>query len=788
MEYCVSRKGEVRFVSAPCSTGKTRAACKYIATHHTKTNCLYVAPSLKLLNETACQIENIGIKATVISSETHPKRVKSAVIELLNSSLDCGHVLLITWNCYVDLPYFNRKADWEIIIDEVPQLDRFYRLMLPHNYEFLTDQLKVFPTKYPEVLVVSARKPGHLKTVLDGPRDDVHEVFRPLYRDVLSGNKDVYVDARSWYQVAEVHEVSERHEDNTVYFLSMLKPDPLVGAILLGANLKDSMLYLWFRQQGIEFAEEKSIAAGLRSLPSDLGKRIRISYFIPGRNMSKALSRTEAIGGGNLIDRMDELAAKEFGGEPAIYIANNDRDSKILENAPKMIQVPVVSNGLNSLQDYQNIYFSASLNREPKHFAMLKSLGFSSEVVHQATAHETCYQAVMRTSLRNPECTAEVHAIVPDSYSAKRLAELLGGHEIERIGELVSAPKEPLTQTERTHRSKFKCLRDEMFAPRYQQKSSIYQDCSDSGAIVCPPNLNCIVTFHKTKFADEPGHFVVEHYEIHDFLGQFRKLARTKIDNKSELFLWNPATFDPKGGEGYRRQEYFVQSFFMVLDFDDGTLSPEEFEDIFWHEAERGEKHSFIIHNSFRCQRTVPNRFRVILFYRCPAQSIEEHQAVYDYIVRRLEEKGHTEETSKLDPGCRSGNQSFWVPSINRAHPEFAFIRTHGEKTRDLKRYALAPYACPVEERDTHSFIHQSPTNTASSERFLAKADEIEAEIQGMSQERHSLFFTFGVYLAKSGLDTFDIQAKLSDCAGSESKMRNKVRGVMTSLKKYHLI
>jgi predicted helicase len=97
MEFSSYRSNEIiRFVSSPCSTGKTRTACQYIARHKSLRNHLYVAPSLKLLNETLAQLKAVGVEAEIISSETHPKRVKGAIIAHLKSALDCGHVLLIT--------------------------------------------------------------------------------------------------------------------------------------------------------------------------------------------------------------------------------------------------------------------------------------------------------------------------------------------------------------------------------------------------------------------------------------------------------------------------------------------------------------------------------------------------------------------------------------------------------------------------------------------------------------------------------------------------------------------
>lgn len=790
MAYHFSRNKEpIRYVSSPCSTGKTHAACKYISDREYVRNHLYVGPSLKLLNETKEALRKVGIEAEVISSETHPKRVKKTAIESIKATLDCGHVLLMTWSAYIDLPYFNRRSNWEIIVDEIPQVDRFYRLMLPQNYEFVTEHLQIFPTDQSGLSLIKAKNPGRIKRLLDGPHDDVHELFRPLFRDVLSSNKSVYVDRKSWYRIAEDHDVSKQDEENTIYFLSMLKPDPLLGAVLLGANLKESLLYSWFSGQGVQFIEERGISSRLRQFPADLGERLRISYFIPGRNISKALSRKEANGGGNLIDRMDELAVKEFGAGKFIYMANNDRDSQIVANAPNVTQAPVVSNGLNFLRHHHNIYFSASLNREPKHFAMLRSLGLSSNLVHQATAHETCYQGVMRTSLRNPASTDKVHAIVPDEPSAERLGELLGCHEIKQIGDLLPRPKTAWSQTERSRRFRFGGVKEHIFTPGNQQESSINEKCCDSGAIKnYPPNLSCNVTFHKKKYAEKADEFVIRHYELHDFLCDLRVFARTQIDSKDELFLWSPATFDPKGGEGYRRQDYFVRSSFLVLDFDDGTLSPDDFQDIFWHKAKRGERHSFVIHNSFSRSAEHPNKFRVILFYQKPAQSIEDHKASYHYVVRRLEEWGHTEESAKLDSACKSGNQSFWIPSINRAHPDFAFFREWGIKTRDLERCAIDPLACPREVTNVESSAVGPLSEPAIKKRFLEKAAVMEAELATMTTGRHHLFFQFGVYLAKGGLPKYEIESRLLVCAGQETKMRKKIRGILKSLEKYRLI
>ena len=129
----------------------------------------------------------------------------------------------------------------------------------------------------------------------------------------------------------------------------------------------------------------------------------------------------------------------------------------------------------------------------------------------------------------------------------------------------------------------------------------------------------------------------------------------------------------------------------LVLDFDNGNLSPEKFEDIFWDNAGTGRKRSFIICNSFSRSPEQPNRFRVMFLYKKPARSIAEHEAVYNSIVERLEGEGFTVKDMCLDTQCKTGIQSFFMPCTNQAHPDYAFFRAHGTKTRDIERYGIDP-------------------------------------------------------------------------------------------------
>ena len=204
--------GSIRYVSAECSRGKTLAACEYMAQKLIFNNFLYVAPTKKLLQQTFATLQGMGVRPTLIDSDTTPKRVNAAIISYLKEAPDGGAVLLVTWNAYESLTYFHRPEDWVRIIDEVPQLDAFHPFTLPYNHHFLTDNIEISRTINDKIVEVAPKHRGALKRLLEKPHDDVHDHFRPLFLALLSKHKTVYLDANSWTRIAEKQIVSEQDE------------------------------------------------------------------------------------------------------------------------------------------------------------------------------------------------------------------------------------------------------------------------------------------------------------------------------------------------------------------------------------------------------------------------------------------------------------------------------------------------------------------------------------------------------------------------------------------------
>lgn len=58
---------------------------------------------------------------------------------------DRGEIVFITHSAFLRLPYIERKADWTLIMDEVPQVDCFQELRLPDTHHLITPFLALVP-------------------------------------------------------------------------------------------------------------------------------------------------------------------------------------------------------------------------------------------------------------------------------------------------------------------------------------------------------------------------------------------------------------------------------------------------------------------------------------------------------------------------------------------------------------------------------------------------------------------------------------------------------------------
>ena len=825
----------IQFVSAECGRGKTYATCKVISETIAERNHLYVAPTIKLLEQTKQELTKFGIAADSIHSDNTDAPIAS-ILDYLRKANRQGHVLLITWAAYSSLPYFHSRESWNIYIDELPQLDHYYKPMVPYNKEFILEHIEIDRSINETIGVVKAINPNRLKYHLKhkAMKDDVYRLFYDLLNDVAGINKDVFVDLASWDKIFERVQIDSEPEGNQVYFLSAFNPYLFKGTTLLGANIEESMLYDWLsRYHHCLFVENKAIASNLRE-KTILGSRVKVSYFLKDKNWSKSIRNKSLKNGNNnsVMDAVEKGVEKLIGNDPFLLVANNDYKGG-LSVLPNATRIAVDSKGMNAYQDFTRIVHLPALNREPKHCAMLTNLGFSPETIRISTGYEVLYQNLMRTALRNPESKDIVEVITGSEFEANFLIRVLGeGVQKRRVGDFEFKAYKPLTQVQKNLSFKAQQIKEELtqlglseeassplfsyFLCLYNKNSNINPakrlngiegDQSTSNAKEPSKLPDFLVESRNDPFID-PGYSLTLNKSIYDsnpdafkvaraesfmeFVKVMRTLSKETIKDKSERFLLNPIIYKMDESGLLRKKDNFQEASMMVLDFDGGNFSPEDFVRIFWDEAGTGQKRSFLICNSFSRDRDNPNRFRAFLPYIKPAKSLEEHQAVYHSIVKRLEKNGFTEESAKLDRSAINGTQPFYAPATNRNYPEGHLFIAKGTQKREINRYAINPetYLKTTMKRvEKEKVVELAPETTKRESKGIDVEEKI-AEIKFDYQSvpigaglRNSAFFRARARLSRY-ISPYEVKSVLIELAGNDRKMIGRVEGVMKSLRR----
>jgi superfamily II DNA or RNA helicase len=129
------------FVDGPCGSAKTHAAVRYA--HHLARlgkKVLFVQPSIFLISQTLADLASLTpeVRFCAIHGETSEHVIADIIEHLKHTALD-GEVLFITHSALMLLPYFHRRFDWHLIIDETPQADWCAEFNVPRTHRLITD-------------------------------------------------------------------------------------------------------------------------------------------------------------------------------------------------------------------------------------------------------------------------------------------------------------------------------------------------------------------------------------------------------------------------------------------------------------------------------------------------------------------------------------------------------------------------------------------------------------------------------------------------------------------------
>ena len=366
----------------------------------------------------------------------------------------------------------------------------------------------------------------------------------------------------------------------------------------------------------------------------------------------------------------------------------------------------------------------------------------------------------MRTALRDDENTKEVNIIVPDRFAAERQSDLISGSRMERIGNFDLPRKTSLTQSQKNNRCVARKIRNELVSTNPVPVTSLKRLGTDSMDIHQAGNgPTCFVTFCKTEKSYKAEDMVFKQLDLQELIRKFKTLSNALIDQKSDVELFCPSAFNPDlEGDGFRTNEKFVGASFLVLDFDDGDLSPDDFIQLFGPDAPSYDRHSFLICNTFSRSPNQPNKFRVMMFFRKPAVTVDQYHACFDYVVSRLEKAGFPPKSSGLDVNSQKPTQLYRLPGTNRAYPEWALFKPFYTHKKELERFGLDPHTLfvttPVEPINVTPRI----TNNGDNEEEI---NELRTKLAGMKKGRHGLQYRFARNLAFGGRNPREIETEL---------------------------
>ncbi len=403
-------------------------------------------------------------------------------------------------------------------------------------------------------------------------------------------------------------------------------------------------------------------------------------------------------------------------------MTNND-DSREFTHGKK---APVISHGINHFSDIDNIYFSPALNNQPKHNTMLGELGIDNAFIKRAMFHEVAHQAIMRTSLRRRDCLNPVTAIVSDKTTAEAIARQFPGCNIGPINGCIKKVI-GLSNTEKQSKSRLAKLiethdlnslviqhqcetlgltnvtavNDSSFRSSWEKMSptpiSIGIDVQNIPKQPEFLDISLGVTYMSNIYQKSVAG--IKENSPMAFVKAMKKIYTNHIiSEKDKSLLFNGVTYKTEESRALSNVDY---ASIVVVDIDDGDLTPEKFKEIFTKKV----KHSFFMCNSFSRSIEKPNNYRAVFFinqvvndeiYREIHLYLQEIIAQNGYITCSTDQRNKLKsENSKLkfsgiDLSKTHTASFFYLPCKVQSRIDQAFFtRCNLKDDAQLKRYAI---------------------------------------------------------------------------------------------------
>ncbi len=801
-------------VNALCGSGKTYAAIRFaVKSARFGEKFVIVQPSKDLIRQSYSDCLSVtnerqaNIAVTRIDSDTcGAKSVMGEIIRHLKNEEPRGEVLFITRTAFLGMPYWHNAQEWHVVFDELPVVDKDFTRNVPETHNIVTDHISVFGNDPVYYRLLADDLKALRGIAVNRGKDEVLERFRDVASALTNDHWEVYAKKENWERM-----MNGDSENGKYQFLcfGLLKPTILEGyksATVMGAMLTESVMHHWWLNWDVIFEPHPVIDQKARErLPThENGEYLTIRYFFD-LPWSKRLRNTPVYEDGKAICRLEYLRSKmseKLAGESFLWVANNDIPDTEMAEFPKSIRMSNSPHGLNQYQDIHNVVFLSALNPSPAHFKFMETRGINADDLRDAMVHQTTYQAVMRSSLRNSENTEPKTVFVSDQQTAEWLAISFPGCAIGQISNPAKVTvklngRPPIGAVAMSPAERQKRRRDKMRDDLICHESTL----SNSGFVTSPQ-----ATIFGSIFAST-GEAITDVADIDTFISELRGCHGDVFDDKHQNALISPAAFDPaKSANTSRGIENITHIWGIWLDNDGGDLSWREFQKKF-------PDLRMVCMNTW----TGKDRYRVFIPTTEP-MSLESHKYVVDYMMGQLNGyfddrtaeylakigkrvKRHGFDTSKFVP-----SSLFYLP-CQAEDPMDSFFEDFEGDALDPWEWGVAAIAMSQDPEITRQQLEFTNDNVESrqggSDKLNALRDKLESEDASIGKTagianaiavykstpsgmglRHTGFFRLGLALKRFGLNENEIVENLNeaDFDGSRRK-KNAIVSVMKSLK-----
>ena len=316
---------------------------------------------------------------------------------------------------------------------------------------------------------------------------------------------------------------------------------------------------------------------------------------------------------------------------------------------------------------------------------MLNELGIDSIFINRASAHETAHQGIMRTSMRNPDANTNVTAIVVDKATAEELARMFHGCKIKPI-DGVAKKVIAASQIERNSKSRLNKILNHIQLNQSNEESVI---TNDKSILITNFINNDKCNQNELANINFSGIASIKSKDIYSYSGSAMGFVKdckgiwtnNIIKSKDETILFNGTRFK---SDDERTLDNVAYSSFVVLDIDDGDLSPEDFKRIF----EKKNKHSMIMMNSFSRSAERPNNYRAIFFIKDKVTD-ETYRTLHQYIQDIIKSHGYITATKQQKENilAKNPNAKFSGIDLTKTHTASFFYLPC--QVIDRKEYAF---------------------------------------------------------------------------------------------------